>query len=185
MAKPQRPGEYVARFGFNRKAVPVMLGCAAFTAACVLLPDMNILVRSAGLLLFGGGGLLLLVISLKGGVAFRANREDITLGNPPVGVQRPELHVPWASIAEVVLFRQDAGAATMPYVGLRLRPGAPAVDTGIDRDGRVWQGVRRLVPHVPEDVLAHSRAINGWRLDEQRLAQALDVHAPHVRIVRL
>jgi hypothetical protein len=41
------------------------------------------------------------------------------------------------------------------------------------------------VPHVPEDVLAHSRAINGWRLDEQRLAQALDVHAPHVRIVCL
>jgi hypothetical protein len=185
MAKSQRPGEYIARFGFNRKAVPVMLGCAAFTAACVLLPDMHILVRSAGLLLFGVGGLLFLVTSLKGGVAFRVDEEGITLGNPPVGVQRPELHVPWASIAEVVLFRQNVGAATQPYVGLRLRPGAPAVDTGVDRDSRVWQGVRRLVPHVPEDVLAHSRPINGWRLDAERLTQALDVHAPHVRIVRL
>ncbi|OLT05787.1 hypothetical protein BJF90_02215 [Pseudonocardia sp. CNS-004] len=183
MAKPQRSGEYVARFGFNRKAVLVVLCCAAFTAACILLPDMHVLTRSAGLLLFGVGGLLFLVISLKGGVAFRADEEGITLGNPPVGVRRPELHVPWASIDEVVLFRQDAGAATVPHVGLRLRPGAPAVNTGIDRDGRVWQGVRRLVPHVPEDVLAHSRAISGWRLDEERLAQALDVHAPHVRIV--
>jgi hypothetical protein len=33
------------------------------------------------------------------------------------------LHLPWADVAEVVLFRQYAGLTSVPYVGLRLRPG--------------------------------------------------------------
>lgn len=185
MARTEQPGAYVARFGFNRRAVGVLLCCAVFTVSLIVLPDLSLLVRVAGLLLFGGGGLVYLFNSLSGGVAFRADEQGITLGNPPVGRRNPELRVPWYSIAEVVLFRQHVSATTIPYVGLRLRPGAPAVDTAVDPDGMMWQVTRHLVPHVPEDVLAHSRAINGWRLDEEKLAQILADYAPHVQIVRL
>jgi hypothetical protein len=184
MAGTGQLGAYVARFGFNRKAVGVLLINAVFTVLAIVIPDLSPLMRVVGLLLFGVGGLVYLVNSLNGGVAFGADEKGITLGSPAVS-RSPELRVPWSSIAEVVLFRQHTGATTVPYVGLGLRPGAPVVDAAANTDAAMWGVTRQLLPHVPEDVLAHSRAINGWRLDEEKLAQVLADHAPHVQIVHL
>jgi len=49
------------------------------------------------------------------------------------------------------------------------------------------EGVREsgMKAALPSVTAAHSRAMNGWRLDEEKLAQALAVRAPHVRIIRL
>ena len=42
-----------------------------------------------------------------------------------------------------------------------------------------------LMPHVPDDVLLRSRPVNGWRLDERRLCEAVAAYAPAVPVVRL
>jgi hypothetical protein len=73
------------------------------------------------------------------------------------------LHLPWADVAEVVLFRQYAGLTSVPYVGLRLRP-----------------GVRRL--HTTT-FNRRSRPVTGWHLDERRLLQAVTTFAPDVRVL--
>ena len=185
MKGPQQPGAYIARFGFNQKTLGILLASSMFTVSMVVQPDIPLLIRATGLLVFGVGGLAFLFVCLNGAVAFRADERGITLGDQKVGRRKPVSCVPWSSIAEVVLFRQGVGAATMRYVGLQLRPGAPSVPTGHNRDGRMWRITRRLVPHVPEDVLAHSRPIGGWRLDEEKLAHILAIHASHVQIVRL
>jgi len=117
----------------------------------------------------------------RGAVAFRADERGVVLA----GRRKAELCAPWGSIAEIVLFHQAAGAVGMPYVGLRLVPGAPPVPAGLDRDGGMWRTNRGPFPHVPQDVLAYSRPVSGWRLDEEKLARIIAVHAPHVRIVRL
>jgi hypothetical protein len=182
MDGPQQSGAYIVRFGFNQKAPGVLLASLSFTVLVIMLPDIPVLDRTAGLLLFGVGGLVFfLFVRLNGAVASRADEQGITLGNPHGGRRRPVLRVPWSSIAEVVLFYQDAGPATMPYVGLRLRPGAPSVPAGHNRDRRMWRMTRDLLPHVPEDVLAQSRPISGWRLDEEMLARSLPFTRPTCR----
>jgi hypothetical protein len=44
---------------------------------------------------------------------------------------------------------------------------------------------RGLFPGVLEAVLARSRPISGWPLDEGRLLEAIARFAPHVRALRL
>jgi len=186
---PPSPG-YVARFGVDRRTGLVLAGCAAFTAACLGLPagDPGMwAVKVLGLLLFGAGGAWFLSMALRGGLAFRADAEGVTLGSPRIrqpGMHNRPLHVPWTDVAEVVLFHQYAGLASVPYVGLRLRPGARCPTT-FDHRSRLWRLNRGLFPHVPDAVLVRSRPVTGWHLDERRLLQAVTTFAPEVRVLRL
>jgi hypothetical protein len=111
----------------------------------------------------------------------------VTLGNPRIrqpGMDNRPLHLPWADVAEVVLFRQYAGLTSVRYVGLRLRPGVRRPHTTtFNRRSRLWRLNRSQFPHVLEPVLVRSRPVTGWHLDERRLLQAVTTFAPDVRVL--
>jgi hypothetical protein len=186
---------YVAHFGFDRRTSMVLIGCVVFVAVLIWMPaDSGVawLIKVAGLLLFGLCGLLLAVMAARGGIALSADGDGVTLGNPrmpQVGHTKEPVNVPWRDLAEVVLFDQRIVARgfthRMPYVGFRLRSGAWTAATSFDPDSRLWKISRDLLPHVPEEVLLRSRPVNGWRLDERRLCDAVARFAPDVRVVRL
>jgi hypothetical protein len=181
---------YSERFGFDRRTGLVLAGAAVFTVLSAWLPPDGLgiwVLKVLGLLLFGVGGSWFLYMVARGGLAFRADREGVTLGNPRIrqpGMHNRPLRVPWSAVAEVVLFHQYAGQATVPYVGLRLRPGARRATT-FNRRSRLWPINRGLFPGVPEAVLVRSRPITGWHLDEGRLLEAIAAFAPEVRVLRL
>jgi hypothetical protein len=85
-----------------------------------------------------------------------------------------------------VLFHQHTGLASVPYVGLRPRPGVKtAQTTTFNPRSRLWPLNRGLFPGVPEELLLRSRPITGWHLDERRLLDAIAAFAPHVPALRL
>jgi hypothetical protein len=188
-------GGYVASFRFDRRTAMTLVGCVVFVAILLWMPtDDGIavwVIKVAGLLLFGVGGLVVAVMAGRGGVALRVDAAGLMLGNPrisqPGSTNRP-IEVPWSDLAEVVLFNQIVVGRSfrhrMPYIGVRLRPGAQAA-TSFDPDSRLWRISRDLLPHVPEDVLLRSRPVSGWRLDEPRVCENVTRHAPDVRVVRL
>jgi hypothetical protein len=186
------PDGYTERFGFDRRTGLVVAGAAAFTVLFAWLPPDGLgiwVFKVLGLLLFGVGGVWFLYMVARGGLAFRADREGVTLGNPRVrqpGMHNRPLRVPWPDVAEVVLFHQYAGQARVPYLGLRLRPGVRRPNTTtFNRRCRLWPVNRGLFPGIPEAVLVRSRPITGWRLDEGRLLEAIAAFAPEVRVLRL
>jgi hypothetical protein len=78
---------YIERFGVDLRTGLLLAGCAAFTVICVWLPAQPAgmwVVKVLGVALFGVGGLWFLYMVLRGGVAFRADREGVTLGNPRI-----------------------------------------------------------------------------------------------------
>lgn len=195
-------GGYEARFGFGLRTLLYLAGCGVFTALLLVVPAgalapgeggvawLGWVFKVAGLLLFGGGGLLFLVSALSRRVAFRADPQGVALGAPPYpmwGMHRRPLELPWSDLAEVVLFTQETGQASVAYVGLGPRPGADpgAEATTFKTGGMAWRSTLRLLPHVPEEVLARSRPVIGWSLDERRLVEAVAAFGPHVRVVRL
>jgi hypothetical protein len=193
MVKVREPGVYVVRFSGRMPSTALMLGVvisALFVVNFIVAPDRDFLARVAILLVLGIGPLLL-YRNMRARVAFRVDGQGITLGAPwPLPRRQHELRRPWGSVAEVVLFREHypAQSKDLGFVGLRLQPGAPRSDRAIPMMRRYIGG---KIPHVPDDVLIHSRPIlarsreYGWRLDEEKLAQAMAVTAPHVPIVRL
>jgi hypothetical protein len=186
------PDGYVERFGFDRRTGLVVAGAAAFTVLFAWLPPDGLgiwALKVLGLLLFGVGGGWFLYMVARGGLAFRADREGVTLGNPRIrqaGMHNRPLRVPWSDVAEVVLFHQYAGQASVPYIGLRLRPGVRRPNTTtFNRRSRLWPVNRGLLPGIPEAVLVRSRPITGWHLDEGRLLEAIAAFAPDVRVLRM
>jgi hypothetical protein len=170
----------------------VLAGSAVLTVGSAWLPAEHVglwVVKVLGLLLFGAGGAWFLYMVARGGLAFRADRDGVTLGNPRIrqpGMHNRPLRVPWQELAEVVLFHQHAGQASVPYIGLRLRPGVRRPhSTTFNRRSRLWPLNRGLFPGVPEAVLVRSRPITGWQLDEDRLLEAVATFAPEVRVLRL
>jgi hypothetical protein len=101
------------------------------------------------------------------------------------GMTNVPVHVGWGDIAEVVLFHRTVPGERQPSIGLRRRPGTPSPATTFKPRSRSWASNRKLMRHVPEDVLLLSRPVSGWRLDERRLLEAVDRYAPGVRVVRL
>lgn len=202
-AETPEPAGYVARFGFDLRTVLVLAGSAVFVVLMLWLPtDPRAVsgtfrwmgsgglwaVKVAGFLLFGLGGLIFAFAAARGGVALRVDHHGITLGNPGIpqpGMTNRPVHAEWDDVTEVVLFDQYHAGGRLPYIGVRLRPGAQTVATTFNPDSRLWATNRKLMGHAPEDILMRSRPVTGWRLDEQRLSEAVATYAPDVQVIRL
>jgi hypothetical protein len=194
---------YLARFGFDQRTVLVLAVSVVFVLLMVWLPTDPRgaagmfrwlgsgglwAVKVAGLLLFGAGGAVFAFVAARGGVALNVDRQGITLGNPKIGqpgMTNQPVQVTWDDVTEVVLFDQYHAGGRQPYLGVRLRRDARATATTFNPESRLWSTNRKLMGHVPEDILVRSRPVSGWRLDEQRLSEAITSYAPHVRVVRL
>lgn len=175
--------EYVARYGWNRRSLGVLAGCAGFCAAVLLVPDMPTALMAVTLGFFGSGALFTVIVASSRKVAFRVDETGVLLGGTPLRYTATTAHVPWEDIEALVLWRQRLPHhQTMPYVGLARREGAPVLPgPGQGPKARALAGF--VAPDVPLDVLMASRAVNGWRLDKERLTAAVTAFAPDVRIV--
>ncbi|MFB6705737.1 hypothetical protein ACFCW6_13590 [Streptomyces sp. NPDC056333] len=168
---------YQARYGWDLKTAGVVALSAVFTAV-LLLPGMSLFAQILGLPLFGGGGLFMSYVALSRKVAFRVDETGVLLGGSPARYGATTSHVPWDDITGFVLWRQTAGGASLPYVGVTRRKGAPPLP-GDDPKARAV--VEHLVP-VPAEVAPASRAVTGWRLDKDRLAAAVAHFAPEIPV---
>ncbi|MFI6785667.1 hypothetical protein [Micromonospora sp. NPDC050276] len=177
------PGEaYEERFCFTRRDLLLVPTSAVFvTVGVALLRDEPLPgVVATGL---GGAFLLLRLVSvLSGRVALRVDAAGVTLGQTPPWPSSHTAVVPWSDIEAIVLWTQQAGLATVPYVGLQRRPGLPPLP-GSARSRRLWRLNKALVPHVPPAVIADSRPASFWRLHRSSLAAAVRHFAPAVEIV--
>jgi hypothetical protein len=173
---------YEARYGWHGRTIGLVVVAVVFDVLAVVLP-MPLWLRVAILLLFGGGLLVMLAGILGQRLALRVDETGITLGSPPLRPASKAQVVPWADIRRVVLWRQALPyAQTMRYVGLERRHGAPPLAGPRARKaGRIAGSA--LAPHVDPETLMASRAVNGWRLDPQRLAAAVAHFAPGVQVV--
>jgi hypothetical protein len=183
-ASPTKAGSdlgYEARYGLRGRPGGIIALCLAL-AALAALPGMSTWVRVTDLVFFGGGGLFLLAVAATRQVALRLDAEGITLGGTPPRYRSGTRLVPWSEIDGVVLWRQHLPrGASMRYVGIVRRPDAPPLaGQRAAAVGRVAASI--LTPGVPADVVMASRAVNGWRLDETRLAAAVHHFAPGVTI---
>lgn len=170
------PSVYEARYGFTPKSTFVVIVAAAGSAAVILL-DFSLFLRIATLALFGVGGLWYLIGLLSRKVALRVDRDGITLGGKPPRYKATTRFIPWAEVETVVLFTQVIptlhGTVKMRHVGVQRKPGTSPAPTGIQRVARI------LTTDVPADVVMSSTAVNGWRLDERALSDALP---PQIRL---
>ncbi|ELP71062.1 hypothetical protein ACKI1I_40450 [Streptomyces turgidiscabies] len=164
---------YEARYGWDRKTIRLVACCAAFTAV-LFLPGMPLPARILGLPLFGGGGLFMAYMTLSRKVAFRVDETGVLLGGNPARYKATTTHVPWDDITGLVLWRQTVGLASLPYVGVSRREGAPA----LPGDGPKSRAVLESLAPVPADTAMSSRAVNGWSLDKDRLITAVAHFAP-------
>ncbi|MET9471376.1 hypothetical protein [Streptomyces sp. NPDC002922] len=168
---------YQARYGWDLRTAGVVALSAVFTAV-LLLPGVPLFAQILGLPLFGGGGLFMSYVALSRKVAFRVDETGVLLGGSPARYRATTSHVPWDDITGFVLWRQAAGGASLPYVGVTRREGAPA----LPGDGpKARAALEYLVP-VPADVALASRAVTGWRLDKDRLVTAVAHFAPEIPV---
>ncbi|MFB7505970.1 hypothetical protein [Streptomyces broussonetiae] len=168
---------YQAQYGWDRRTTAVVAVSALFTV-CLLIPGMPLYARILGLPLFGGGGLFMVYVAMSGKVAFRVDETGVLLGGSPARYEATTAHVPWGDITGVVLWYQAAGRATVPYAGVTRREGAPA----LPGDGPKSRAVLGHLASVPADVAISSRAVTGWRLDNERLISAVNHFAPGIPV---
>lgn len=167
------PPVYQARYGWDRRTTGTVAGSAALTAV-LLLPGVPLPAQALGLPLFGAGGLFMAYIALSRKIAFRVDETGVFLGGSPARYKATTAHVPWGDITGLVFWHQVASGTSMPYVGVTRRTGAP----NLPGDGPIARAaLNHLVP-VPPDVVMSSRAVNGWRLDKERLTAAVAHFAP-------
>ncbi|WP_405956562.1 hypothetical protein [Streptomyces phaeochromogenes] len=167
------PPAYQARYGWDRRTTGTVAGSAALTAV-LLLPGVPLLAQALGLPLFGAGGLFMAYIALSRKIAFRVDETGVLLGGSPARYKATTAHVPWGDITGFVFWRQAVSGTSVPYVGVIRREGAPT----LPGDGPIaCAAVEHLVP-VSLDVVMSSRAMNGWRLDKERLTAAVAHFAP-------
>ncbi|QFG22549.1 hypothetical protein [Actinomadura sp. WMMB 499] len=149
------------------KNATMFVGSTVLTLCC-LLPDVSLLVRVLGGGLFGTTTLLFLAFMVLRRVAFRVDAKGITVAGNPLRYRATLLFVPWQEVQTVVLWKQHL-AQNMPYVGIQRNEDA--------RPGKGGRGhdpvLRAAAPHVPTEIVRSSRAVNGWRLDRDRLAAAV------------
>lgn len=149
------PTGYVVRFGFDRRTVLILVGCVAFVVLSVWLP-------------LDGGDLwrlppqIMWAVKVAGVLLFGVGGVVFAIGVAGGGVA---LSVDRQGIT--------LGSPRMPQPGMTNRPVQVAWD------------------QVAEVVLFHQYHVGGrvpyvgWRLDEQRLCEAVAEYAPAVDVVRL
>lgn len=172
---------YEARYGWNGRTGLIVVASFLFVVLGFAVP-LSAGLRIADVLLFGVGGLLMLGVVGSRQVAMRVDAEGVTLGGVPPRYRSGTTFVPWADIEKVVLWKQKLPhGGSLPYVGLARRKDAPPLaGRPVRLLGRIM--ARAVAPQVSGDTLMASRAINGWRLDKERLATAVEHFAPGVRL---
>ncbi|MFI1331013.1 hypothetical protein ACH4U7_12910 [Streptomyces sp. NPDC020845] len=171
---------YEVRYGWNRKNVFIIIFLAIGAVGAVTLPDKPLYARILVLPFCVVGGLFTAYSAMNGKVALRVDETGVLFGGNPALRRSGAVHVPWQDITAVVLWRQHS-AASIPYIGLARREGAPAVPGSIRGPvGRT--AMRALAPHLPADVDI-SRPESGWGLDRERLSAAVSLFAPGVPVV--
>lgn len=89
-------------------------------------------------------------------------------------------------ITRVVLWEQRLRGNSLRYVGVERRAGAPPLP-GTDRHQVARDAMiglaQRLSPTMPPGAVWTAKQVNGWRLDESRLAAAVAACAPGVPVV--
>ncbi|MFD7444630.1 hypothetical protein [Streptomyces sp. NPDC059909] len=178
----RRAAVYEARYGFDRRTVAVLAVSVLFCAGA-LIPgaDFSLGLQIAIFVLFGDGGLFMAAGALTRKVAFRVDESGVLLGGSPLRYRATTVHVPWEDITAVVLWQQRVPHTTIPWVGVARPEGAPPLPG--PGQGRFAHAVGEALAPVPIDLLVASRAVNGWRLDNGRLAAALAHFAPGVELV--
>jgi hypothetical protein len=143
------PGEaYEARFGFTRRDLLLLPAGAVSIAVGVLMLRDEPVPAVAAIALGGAFLLLRLVSAMSGRVALRVDAAGVTLAMTPPWPSSRTAVVPWSDIEAVVLWTQHAGAATIPYVGLRRRPDLPPLP-GSARSRFLQRMNQAVVSHVP------------------------------------
>ncbi len=140
--------EYEARYGFPAAYARLLFVCVAFAVGSlfVALPGA---VRAVELAVFSGGGLVLIALGLRATrlVALRVDESGLTLGGTFTDYRSTTRVVPWSELRAVRLAREES-ATRLPVI------------TAVRRGNR-------------EDF---SKRVQGWRLDADRLAEALKAH---------
>jgi hypothetical protein len=136
-------------------------------------------------MLFGGGYLAVrLITALIRRVALRVDVTGVTLGAVPPWPRTHTATVPWSDIEAVVLWRQVTRRTSIRYLGLQRRPGHAPLPGSL-RSGLLKKMTRFVVPgDVPFQTAIDSRPVSLWRLDEKRLAGAIDRFGAGVELVR-
>lgn len=161
--------------------VPISVGFAALGFAMVAAGEwMGILVGLIGVLYLT----VLAVACLSRRDALVVAENGITLGLlPPWSATGHAAFVPWSDVEAIVLWRQPAGFASVRYIGVERRTGAPPLP-GSARNPILRRMNKAVVPtHVSEALVADSRMVGYWRLDKERLTSAVHHFAPHVQVV--
>ncbi len=177
------PGEaYEERFGFTHRDLLLMPTSAVFIAVGVALIRDEPLPGVVAAVLGGAFLLLRLASVLSCRVALRVDAAGVTLGQTPPWSSSHAAVVPWSDIDAVVLWAQQAGPTSVPYVGLKRRPGLPPLP-GSARSRGLRRMNQALVPHVPSAIIADSRPTTFWRLHRPSLEAAVRHFAPAVEII--
>jgi hypothetical protein len=170
------------RFGWRAVAAPLG-ACLAFVVVGCAIWSTAPLAALLSLLFFGGGAVVQCVVAPRRNLAFRVDRTGIALGHHPMRREVPGRAAPWSDIDAVVLFAQVAGPRRITCLGLPRTPelsplpGSPGPGALSRRE--------RYFPGLPREVLACSVSAGMGEVDEQRLARAIELNAPRVRLVDL
>jgi hypothetical protein len=172
---------YLANYGWTAKSALVVIVCAGFAAAGFVMWSDNPMIAGLAIVFFGGGGLVYAIGLMRGKLALRVDAEGITVGRSPIVRELTGRTVLWADVVSVVLFVQKTSNATTTYVGVQRAEGLAPLPGS---PGAVAMKMSKaLLPGIPADVLATSVPVNGWRLDEERLARTLALVAPSVPVL--
>lgn len=145
---------YEVSYGFPAGYARLLFVCVAFVLGGLLVP-LHPAVRLVELIIFGGGGLVLVILGLRATrlAALRVDESGLTLGGAPTNYEPTTQHVPWPELRAVRLSRQQE------------------------------------IPHLPVITIVRrgnrekfSKPVRGWRLDPDKLAEALTAFAPNVRL---
>jgi hypothetical protein len=113
----------------------------------------------------------------------RVDRQGLLFGRVPFPPRRPVL-VPWSSIDEIVAFTRSGTAysALKPFIGLRLRPGAPR-PSEVPGPGTIRNRLRAWNAFFESMSPDLERMMRGWDLDMIAFQRSVWTYGPHVRIL--
>jgi hypothetical protein len=174
---------YEAKYGWNRQSVRVIVVALLFCLAA-LLPAFPLWLKILDLAFFGGGAIMFAVISLRRTTAIRVDETGVTLCASPVYPKSTTRRFPWEDVVSLVIWRATFSGRTskLDCVGVERRPGAPRL-TGKFSGRRAQAAARLEAPGVPPEVAVMRAAANGWVLDRDRLAAAVERYGPGVRVI--
>lgn len=145
---------YQEKYGFPADYARLLFICAAFALAGIVVPLPGWL-RLLEFVIFGGAGLALLVLGVRATtlIALKVDETGLTLGGTPLRYTATTQVVPWPELRAVRLSRQSE------------IPRLPVLTA--DRRGK-------------REPL--NKVIKGWRLDVEKLGEAMLSLAPGVHL---